>query len=91
MHATIDVSYLCDTIMLLRYFELHGEIRQVVSVLKQRFGEHEHTLRELRISKAGIYVGEPLTAFHGILTGIPHLTESASKNYEPNEAEGKKV
>ncbi len=71
MQTEIDVSYLADTVVLLRYFEANGVIRQVVSVLKQRVGRHERTLREFRLDEGGIHVGEPLTGFRGILTGVP--------------------
>ena len=71
----VDVSYLADTVVLLQYFERAGEIRQVMSVLKQRVGPHEHTLRELRFSASGITIGEPLRNLRGILTGAPDLPE----------------
>jgi circadian clock protein KaiC len=71
MHTEIDVSYLADTVVLLRYFEAEGEIRQVISVLKQRVGRHERTLREFKLDDGGISVGEPLKALRGVLTGIP--------------------
>ena len=74
-HAELDVSYLADTVILLRYFEADGEIRQVVSVLKQRLGQHERTLREFRLDESGLDVGEPLTNFRGILTGVPDVIE----------------
>lgn len=77
MHTEIDVSYLADTVVLLRYFEAQGEIRQVISVLKQRVGRHERTLREFRLDAGGIHVGEPLTRFRGILTGVPDAAEFA--------------
>ncbi len=78
MHAEIDVSYVSDTVILLRYFEAEGEIRQVISVLKQRVGAHERTLREFQLSQDGITVGEPLSGFRGVLTGVPDLLKSAS-------------
>jgi circadian clock protein KaiC len=78
MHAEVDVSYLSDTIVLLRYFEAEGRIRQVLSVLKQRMGAHERALRELTLTKDGVTVGEPLSTFHGVLTGVPNMRESAS-------------
>src|SRR5262249_5614673 len=56
----VDVSYLADTVLLFRYFEARGEIKQAISVFKKRTGEHERTLRELRISTGGLAVGEPL-------------------------------
>jgi circadian clock protein KaiC len=79
MHAEVDVSYLSDTVVLLRYFEAEGTIRQVISVLKQRVGAHERTLREFSMGKDGVSVGPPLSSFRGVLTGIPDLLESASK------------
>jgi circadian clock protein KaiC len=68
----IDASYLADTVLLLRYFEAFGEIRQAISVVKKRTGRHERTIRELQFND-GISVGEPILAFQGILTGTPHL------------------
>ncbi len=76
MQTEVDVSYLSDTVVLLRYFEALGEIRQVISVLKQRVGAHEHTLRELRFSAKGIDIGDPLRDFRGVLTGVPDLPEA---------------
>ena len=78
MQADVDVSYLSDTVVLLRYFEAKGEIRQVISVLKQRVGPHEHTLRELRFGPDGITIGEPLRDFRGVLTGVPDLPEASA-------------
>ncbi len=74
-HADIDVSYLCDTIVLLRYFEIQGEIRQVLSILKQRIGAHERTLRELTFNATGVHLGEPLKNFRGVLTGVPEFND----------------
>lgn len=71
MQAQVDVSYLADSIMLIRYFELAGEVRQALSVLKNRSAEHEHTIRELVFSRGQITVGEPLSQFQGVLTGVP--------------------
>jgi circadian clock protein KaiC len=79
MQTEVDVSYLSDTVVLLRYFEAAGEIRQVISVIKQRVGQHERTLRELRMSPRGVEIGEPLSSFKGVLTGIPDLTEQSGK------------
>jgi circadian clock protein KaiC len=66
-----DVSYLADTVLLLRHFEANGELKKAISVLKKRTGQHEHTIRELKLSSAGIAAGEPLSKFRGILTGVP--------------------
>jgi circadian clock protein KaiC len=67
----VDVSYLADTVVLLRFFEAAGRVRKAVSVVKKRTGRHEDTIRELSIGTDGIRVGEPLSRFHGILTGVP--------------------
>jgi circadian clock protein KaiC len=67
----VDVSYLADTVLLFRYFELHGEINQAVSVFKKRTGPHERTIRQLLIDEKGLHVGEPLREFRGIMTGVP--------------------
>jgi circadian clock protein KaiC len=71
MATPVDVSYLADTVLMLRYFEAGGEVRRALSVVKKRSGSHENTIREFRISSEGIRVGEPLTKFQGVLTGIP--------------------
>jgi circadian clock protein KaiC len=71
MQTPVDVSYLADTVLMLRYFETGGEIRRALSVVKKRTGAHERTIRELNISSAGIKVGKPLTEFRGVLTGVP--------------------
>ncbi len=63
MQTEVDVSYLSDTVVLLRYFEAQGNIRQALSVVKQRVGQHERSLRELRMSEGGIEIGEPLADF----------------------------
>lgn len=70
----VDVSYLADTVLLMRYFEVHGEVRQAISVVKKRSGDHERTIRECRVGKGGLQVGEPLHEFQGVLTGVPHYT-----------------
>ncbi|MEO7910091.1 MAG: ATPase domain-containing protein [Roseiflexaceae bacterium] len=71
MQSPIDASYLADTVILLRYFEARGEIRQAISVMKKRSGLHERTIRELRIDKGGVHVGAPLSVFQGVLKGTP--------------------
>lgn len=68
---TADVSYLADTVVLLRYFEVRGEVRQAISVVKKRSGNHERTIRECRVQQGGLHVGEPLHDFQGVLTGVP--------------------
>lgn len=71
MAAPVDMTYLCDSVMLLRFFESGGRLRRAISVVKKRVGPHEDTIREFRISAAGVAVGEPLEEFRGILTGVP--------------------
>jgi circadian clock protein KaiC len=71
MESPVDVSYLADSVLLFRYYEYSGEIRQALSVIKKRSGRHERSIRELRFSSAGISVGEPLKDFEGVLTGVP--------------------
>lgn len=66
-----EVSYLADTVVLLRYFEHAGAVRRAISVVKKRSGAHEQTIREFRIDIGGLRVGEPLTEFRGVLTGNP--------------------
>lgn len=71
--APVDASYLADTVVLLRFFEAHGRLRQAISVLKKRSGAHERTVRELEFGPRGLVIGEPLASFHGVLTGVPTL------------------
>jgi circadian clock protein KaiC len=71
MLSPTDVSYLADTVLLLRHFEARGELKKAISVLKKRTGQHEHTIRELRLQRTGVTAGEPLTRFRGILSGVP--------------------
>jgi circadian clock protein KaiC len=73
MKAPVDVTYLADTVILLRYFEAKGRVRRAVSVIKKRTSAHEDTIREYRIGRSGIVFGEPLTAFQGVLRGVPEL------------------
>ena len=71
MQSPVDVSYLADAVLLFRYFEYGGEIRQALSVIKKRSGPHERAIRELVFGPGAIHVGEPLKEFEGVLTGIP--------------------
>lgn len=68
--SPLDVSYLADTVVLLRYFEAVGELRQAISVVKKRIGAHERSIRELKLGP-GVRVGEPLREFQGVLAGAP--------------------
>jgi circadian clock protein KaiC len=66
-----EVSYLADTVMLMRYFEVNGSVRQAVSVVKRRSGDHERTIRECKVARGGLKLGAPLREFQGVLTGVP--------------------
>jgi circadian clock protein KaiC len=71
MKAPVDVTYLADTVMLLRYFEAVGTVRRAMSIIKKRTGMHESTIREYRIDHRGLTIGEPLDGFQGVLRGVP--------------------
>jgi len=71
MKAPVDVTYLADTVILLRYFEAMGKVRRAMSVIKKRTGPHESTIREFRIGNDGLSIGEPLNGFQGVLRGVP--------------------
>jgi circadian clock protein KaiC len=74
MDTPLDISYLADAVLMLRYFEVAGTVRRALSVVKKRSGNHEHTIREFRLSGAGITLGPPLTNFSGIFSGNPHFS-----------------
>jgi circadian clock protein KaiC len=73
MKSPVDVTYLADTVILLRYFEARGRVRRAMSVIKKRTSAHEDTIREYKIDSRGITVGEPLMGFQGVLRGVPEL------------------
>ncbi|MDY0958851.1 ATPase domain-containing protein [Sphingomonas sp. CFBP8993] len=73
MKTPVDVTYLADTVILLRYFEALGRVRRAISIVKKRTGPHENTIREYRIGGKGITLGEPLIKFQGVLRGVPTL------------------
>jgi circadian clock protein KaiC len=77
MQSSVDLTYLADTVILLRYFEAEGAIHQAISVMKKRSGNHERTIREFSVGADGVTVGQPLTDMHGVLTGIPTLKNGA--------------
>lgn len=79
MQSEVDISYIADTVLLLRYFEAQGAIRNAFSVLKQRTGLHEKTIREFFLSGDGLRVGPALSNFQGVLTGVPRFLGSASQ------------
>jgi circadian clock protein KaiC len=71
MKAPVDVTYLADTVILLRYFEALGTVRRAMSIIKKRTGAHESTIREYRIDGRGLTIGDPLDGFQGVLRGVP--------------------
>jgi circadian clock protein KaiC len=83
MQAPVDASYLADAIVMLRYYEAAGEVRQAISVVKKRGGAHERTIRAFTMDADGLRVGEPLRNFRGILTGVP-----VPLDVQPVEREG---
>ena len=77
MKSPVDVTYLADTVVLLRYFEATGQVRRAVSIIKKRTGFHEDTIREYRISNRGLSLGAPLSEFQGVLRGVPNFVGGA--------------
>ena len=84
MRTPLDVTYLADTVIALRYYEASGSVHKAVSVIKKRTGKHERTIREVNIDRGKISVGQPLTRFRGIFTGTPQ-TESSSRSKRGHE------
>ncbi len=81
MKSPVDVTYLADTVILLRYFEAMGQVRRAISVLKKRTGWHENTIREFTIGRNGLAIGPPLKQFHGVLRGVPqYVGDTAPKD-----------
>jgi circadian clock protein KaiC len=76
MMSPIDVSYIADTMFMMRFFEAGGSVRKALSVVKKRTGLHETTIREIGVKNNALWVGEPLTAFRGVLTGVPEYAGS---------------
>lgn len=76
MDTPLDISYLSDAVVMLRYFEHDGSVRRALSVVKKRSGHHEHTIREFVLGREGVKVGPPLTSFNGIFSGTPTYTGS---------------
>ncbi|WP_420136377.1 ATPase domain-containing protein [Sphingomonas sp.] len=77
MKAPVDVTYLADTVILLRYFEAQARVRRAISVIKKRTSAHEDTIREFRIDASGVSLGQPLFNFHGVLRGVPTLVDKS--------------
>lgn len=83
MSTPVDASYLADAVIMLRYFEARGEVRQAISVMKKRGSQHERTIREFKLDGGRIRVGEALRQFHGVLTGVPTFEGDAGPLLEP--------
>jgi circadian clock protein KaiC len=79
MQSTVDLTYLADTVVILRYFEIRGAVKQALSIIKKRSGNHERTIREIKIGNDGISLGDPLNNLHGVLSGVPNLLEGEEK------------
>ncbi len=86
MGSPVDVSYLADSVLMLRFFEAAGAVRRAISVVKKRTGYHENTIREMRMSSEGITVGKPLSDFQGVLTGVPTYSKGAAPLLEEEDA-----
>ena len=79
MRSPIDVSYIADTIFMLRFFEANGEVRKALSVIKKRTGQHEATIREIFVQHGKLRVGDPLVNFRGVLTGVPEVSDQVDR------------
>ncbi|HEY2574200.1 MAG TPA: ATPase domain-containing protein [Verrucomicrobiaceae bacterium] len=79
MQSTVDLTYLSDTVVVFRYFEVLGVVKQAMSVIKKRSGNHERTLREFTIDQEGFHISEPLRDMQGVFTGVPKLFKGMSE------------
>ena len=82
MTTPVDASYLADSVILLRYYETDGEVRQAISAVKMRGGDHERTIREFVMRDGRMWVGEPLRDYRGIFTGVPEKNSSREQRTE---------
>jgi circadian clock protein KaiC len=88
MQSPVDISYLTDTVVLLRYFEFRGAVHKAISVIKKRSGKHEGMIREFQLGPQGVSLGPALSDFHGVLTGVPTYT-GASDQLLPKDGHGR--
>ncbi|TSD89458.1 AAA family ATPase [Mycobacterium sp. KBS0706] len=86
--SPVDISYLSDAVIMVRYFEATGRVRRAISVVKKRTGNHEHTIREFRLTGAGIQIGPPLSEFRGILSGTPEYVGNPGPLMPSGESDG---
>lgn len=89
LRTPLDVSYLADAVILLRYFETQGDVRKAISVLKKRSGLHETAIRQLAIDAGGLRIGEPLREFQGVLTGVPVYTGAPGPLLKETQEDGR--
>jgi len=88
MDTPLDLSYLSDAVLMLRYFEYDGTVRRALSVVKKRSGHHEHTIREFRLSNGGVKLGPPLRGFRGIFSGTPTYIGEDAPLLDNSESNG---
>jgi len=88
MSSPVDASYLADSVVLLRYFELAGSVHKAISVLKKRTGAHEGAIRQLWFDSKGVHLSEPLLQLRGVLSGVPVEVATASEHRGRVESEG---
>ncbi len=88
MDQPVDVSYLADSVVMLRFFEAAGAVRKAISIVKSRSGNHESTIRELALESGGIVIGAPLSQFRGVLTGVPEYAGEGKALLERRDEPG---
>jgi len=86
LESSIDISYIADTVILTRYFESGGAVHNAISIMKQRNGPHERTIREFTLGRGGLDVGRPLEQFRGVLTGTPQFAGATSELLPPGKS-----
>ncbi|MFC3711049.1 ATPase domain-containing protein [Sphingoaurantiacus capsulatus] len=86
MKSPVDITYLADTVILLRYFEALGRMKRAISIIKKRTGAHEDTIREYQLGSRGVSLGAPLTNFQGVMRGVPTLVGGAGALLDPKDA-----
>jgi circadian clock protein KaiC len=87
MDTPVDLSYLSDAVLMLRYFEFGGVVRRALSVVKKRSGNHEHSIREFRLGAKRLKVGPPLRRFNGVFTGTPQYVGDAEPLFEEDSSD----
>jgi circadian clock protein KaiC len=85
MQTPVDTTYLADSVVLMRYFEAFGSVKQAISVIKKRGGRHERSIREFRLDRQGVRIGRPLEDFRGVLQGTPEYIGDGKPLLESRE------